>query len=533
MLPFAIDAVVGLFLFATTCTTLFQFVLLALCWKYWRSVGSGPAPAPPALSGEHPFVTIQLPMFNESAIAGRIIDAVADFDYPHDRMEIQVLDDSIDDSPRLLRAKIAELRESHPELRVTLLHRTDRSGFKAGALSAALPAARGEFIAVFDADFVPAPDFLTKTLPWFAAHDVAVVQSRWGHLNPRDSLITRFQEFFLDCHHSVEQRGRCDAGYFLTFNGTAGVWRRKAMEEVGGWNTDTLAEDLDLSFRVQVRGWRIQFLEQYPTPGELPNSILALRVQLFRWMKGNAQVGRKIFPSLLRAKLPLVVKANALFQVFATLSIVAGLFATVVSAVLPILIALSPESSRLLGFSIASYTWIPFVAILYGTPRLRFDSGPLIPRVVEFVFRMIWFLIVMAGLSTQGSIAVFQALFGGRGDWVVTPKGFTAAMGTATQRTQKRLPRYMWLDVPVALYLAFALGVAIWTGSLGLIVVMAFWLCGHLYLFGGSLWEISARPHAAPTSSTLLPSGVPSFETIPAIDSAVLPVDAKGIASSL
>jgi len=492
-----IDAIVSLFLAAIFCTAIYQTAVLVLCWKYWRDVRRGGSPPPPLEPAARPFVTIQLPMYNESSVAARVIDAVARFDYPHDRMEIQVLDDSTDGSPQLIQNKIAELRQTCPDLRIDLLHRVDRSGFKAGALLAAMPAARGEFLAIFDADFIPSPDFLNRTLPWFAAPDVAVVQSRWGHLNASDSIITRFQEFFLDAHHSVEQRGRCAAGYFLTFNGTSGVWRRKAMEDAGGWSTETLVEDIDLSFRAQVRGWKIRFLEDYVTPGELPDSVLAMRVQLFRWMKGHSQVGRLLLPTVLRSRLPLAVKFHAFCQIFATFSIMASLAILLITGLLPIILAYRPDLNRVLWLGLAGYLWAPFVILVYGTPRLRYDEGSFSSKVLSFIPRALFFLSVMAGLSGQGTLAVLQGLFGKRGDWIVTPKGFAGGKAAgAPRRTQKRLPSFIWLDLPIALYIAASIAVAAWFGVYPLVVFMLVWLTGYLYLFAES-WRDVYRPSAA------------------------------------
>lgn len=504
-----IDAIVVVFLAAIFCSALYQTALLVLCWKYWRDVRRG-VPAPPPLApAARPFVTIQLPMYNESSVAARVIEAVASFDYPRDRMEIQILDDSTDGSHHRIEAKIQELRRTDPDLQIEMRHRTDRSGFKAGALLAAMPAVRGEFIAIFDADFVPRPDFLNETLPWFAAPDVAVVQSRWGHLNAADSVITRFQEYFLDAHHSVEQRGRCAAGYFLTFNGTSGVWRRKAMEEAGGWSTSTLVEDLDLSFRAQIRGWKIRFLEDYVTPGELPDSVLAMRVQLFRWMKGHSQVARLLLPSVLRSRLSVAVKFQAFCQILATLSIVASLVVLLITGLIPILLAYRPDLNRVLWLGAAGYLWVPFVALVYGTPRLRYDSGSFRTKLTSFLPRSLFFFTVMAGLSGQGTMAVLQGLFGRRGEWIVTPKGFAGGTGAdKPQRTQKRLPNFVWLDIPIALYVAASIGVAAWMEVYPLIAFMLCWLTGFVYLFVESWMDVYRAPRTRRVAVRVPPTPV-------------------------
>ncbi len=234
-----------------------------------------------------PFVTIQLPLYNDKPVVERLLRNISKIDYPHNKLEVQVLDDSTDDSAALTAEIISELKtEGFPIYHIT---RTHRKGFKAGALKAGLETAKGEFIAIFDSDFVPQPDWLKKTLPYFKNEKLGVVQTRWGHLNKNYSLLTKLQAFLLDYHFILEQTGRNFGKHFINFNGTAGVWRKSCILDAGNWEGDTLTEDLDLSYRAQLKGWEFKYLREVETPAELPITIAAARSQQFRWNKGAAE----------------------------------------------------------------------------------------------------------------------------------------------------------------------------------------------------------------------------------------------------
>lgn len=283
---------------------LHRFVLLWTFWRWRRRTPS--APPPPA---EWPVVTVQLPIYNERYVARRLLDSVCALDYPPEKLEIQVLDDSTDDTRELVARRVAFWRSRGRD--VHHLHRDERKGFKAGALAAGHRRARGELIAVFDADFVPPPDFLRRAVPWLADPAVGLVQARWGHLNQDYSSLTRAQAVLLDGHFVVEHAARHAAGCFFNFNGTAGVWRRRAVDEAGGWSQDTLTEDLDLSYRAQLAGWRFVFLPDLIVPAELPADAQAFKRQQFRWAKGSMQTARKLLPTLLAAPLPWAVRWEA------------------------------------------------------------------------------------------------------------------------------------------------------------------------------------------------------------------------------
>src|SRR5438874_8905117 len=262
-----------------------------------------------------PVVTLQLPLYNEMYVADRLIDAVCRLDYPRDRLEIQVLDDSTDETRSI--AEVAVRRFAAQGVDIKYYHRADRRGFKAGALEAGLRAARGEFVAIFDADFIPTPDFLLRVIPHFDDSKVGMVQARWGHINQDYSLLTKIQSILLDGHFVLEHGGRNRSGRFFNFNGTAGVWRRLAIDDAGGWQHDTLTEDLDLSYRAQLRGWRFVFVSTLIAPAEVPVEMNGFKSQQHRWAKGSIQTCRKLLPRILRAKIPFGVKAEAFFHLTA------------------------------------------------------------------------------------------------------------------------------------------------------------------------------------------------------------------------
>jgi cellulose synthase/poly-beta-1,6-N-acetylglucosamine synthase-like glycosyltransferase len=288
-----------------------RYYLVYLYMKHRDNVPKQPAsPLDPL-----PRVTVQLPIFNEMYVADRLIQAVCQLDYPRHLLEIQVLDDSTDET-RDIAAQSVE-RQAERGFDITYLHRTDRRGYKAGALEAGLREANGEYIAIFDADFIPPPEFLRQTLPHFADDKVGMVQARWGHLNQDYSLLTKIQAILLDAHFVLEHGGRNRAGCFFNFNGTAGIWRRAAIDAAGGWQHDTLTEDLDLSYRAQLAGWRFVFLPDLVAPAEVPVEMNSFKSQQHRWAKGSIQTCRKLLPRVLQSDLPLAVKAEAFFHLSA------------------------------------------------------------------------------------------------------------------------------------------------------------------------------------------------------------------------
>ncbi len=282
----------------------------ALVFLYWRHRKNAPQQA--GQFEDLPHVTIQLPMFNERFVARRIIEQTCKIEYPRDKLQIQVLDDSTDDTVQIALDTVEEMRAKGHD--VEFIHREDRTGFKAGALENGLVSAKGEFISIFDADFMPEPGFLMESIHYFTDPKICVVQTRWDHINREDSLLTKSQAIFLDGHFAIEHVSRNRSGRFMSFNGTGGTWRKSAIADAGGWKHDTLTEDLDLSYRAQLKGWKFVFLPEMTSPAELPQEMNAFKAQQFRWTKGGAQNAIKLLPKVMLAKIPLKVKVEAFFH---------------------------------------------------------------------------------------------------------------------------------------------------------------------------------------------------------------------------
>ncbi|HOQ60035.1 MAG TPA: glycosyltransferase family 2 protein [Vicinamibacterales bacterium] len=306
--------VLGSYFFVLVLLGLYGWHRYYLVYAYHKNKDRVPGP-PPAWEGPLPPVTIQLPLYNEMYVVDRLLQAAARIDYPRDLLEIQVLDDSTDETTEVARRGAERLVEQGFD--VKLLHRTNRAGFKAGALDAGLKVARGEFVAIFDADFVPSPDFLLKTVPYFQDPAVAMVQARWGHVNADYSTLTRVQAVLLDAHFVLEHGSRNRSGHFFNFNGTAGIWRRSVIPAAGGWQHDTLTEDLDLSYRAQLLGWKFLFLPDLVAPAEVPVEMNAFKSQQHRWAKGSIQVCLKLLPRILQSDQPFGVKAEAFLHLTA------------------------------------------------------------------------------------------------------------------------------------------------------------------------------------------------------------------------
>jgi cellulose synthase/poly-beta-1,6-N-acetylglucosamine synthase-like glycosyltransferase len=300
---------------------------LLVCWsrKNKKNNTKGLSQSPDPMK-YYPFVTVQLPLYNERFVAARLIDSSAGLQWPKDKIEIQVLDDSDDDTVQIIDERVHYW--SHKGITIHVLRRNDRSGFKAGALGYGLTKANGEFIAVFDADFLPTPDFLLRTTPYFSDQKTGMVQARWGFLNTEHSWLTALQSLLLGQHFSIEHFVRFRRGLFFNFNGTAGIWRRKAIESAGGWQADTVTEDLDLSYRAQLEGWRFIYLDKLVVPSELPVTLASFRSQQQRWAKGSVQTAKKILPRLLTSRLPVNVKCEAVAHLLANFCWLLGTIVT-------------------------------------------------------------------------------------------------------------------------------------------------------------------------------------------------------------
>ena len=382
-------------------------------YLYKRNRGKGPRPGPPL--DPPPVVTIQLPLYNEMYVADRLIEAVCRIEYPRDRLEIQVLDDSTDETRTI--AERAVRRLSGQGIDIKHYHRADRRGFKAGALEEGLRVARGEFIAIFDADFIPTADFLTRLMPHFSAPKIGMVQARWGHINEDYSLLTKIQAILLDGHFVLEHGGRNRSGLFFNFNGTAGVWRREAIDDAGGWQHDTLTEDLDLSYRAQLRGCRFVFVSDLIAPAEVPVEMNAFKSQQHRWAKGSVQTCRKLLPTILRAKIPLGVKIEAFFHLTAN-------FNYPLMCVLSVLMFPSMVIRYNMGWYEMLLIDVPlFFAATFSVCNFYMICQREIHRDWRARLRYLPFLMSIGiGLSINNTRAVFEALFNKQSEFTRTPK---------------------------------------------------------------------------------------------------------------
>ncbi len=406
-----------------------------------------------------PMVTVQLPLYNEMYVVERLIDSIAAFDYPKDRFEIHILDDSTDETTTLVAAKVAEYKGKG--FQIEHIRRSNREGFKAGALRDGMAFAKGDFFAIFDADFLPQPDFLKRTIPHFEDPRVGVVQTRWEHINEDYSLITRLQAMQLNVHFTVEQGGRQAGRYLLQFNGTAGVWRRKTIEDAGGWEADTLTEDLDLSIRAQLKGWRIVFLEKVGSPAELPAEMNGLKSQQYRWMKGGAETARKMLPAVWRSpSLSFWQKMHSSMHLLASSIFVFVFLVGVLSVPLLFFMDRLPISVDYLKWFL--FGWMVVIVVYYvANVQLELKQGSsYLSRLLKFVILFPLFLALSMGLSLHNSIAVLQGFLGRKTPFVRTPKYNLKSKKDSFIRKRYQLGNINWATLMegfLALY--FAAGV--------------------------------------------------------------------------
>jgi cellulose synthase/poly-beta-1,6-N-acetylglucosamine synthase-like glycosyltransferase len=359
-------------------------------------------------------VTIQLPLYNELYVVERLIDAVCAIDYPKDKLEIQVLDDSTDETADVA-AKIVELKKKLG-FDISHIHRDNREGYKAGALEEGLAIAKGKYIAIFDADFLPRKNFLKKTLSFFSDDNVGMVQTRWEHLNSNYSILTKAQALALDGHFVIEQTVRNKAGFFINFNGTGGVWRKECIEDAGNWHSDTLTEDLDLSYRAQLNGWKFIFLKDFTSPAELPSEINALKAQQFRWTKGAIETAKKILPLVWKSNVPLRVKLQSTFHLSNNLVFPFILLVAILNVPL---IFIKNSGSHEVYFALMSVFVLAFISTflfyLYSQRDVRSDWRK---KIVLFPL----FMAGSMGLAVNNSRAVFEGLMNRKSEFVRTPK---------------------------------------------------------------------------------------------------------------
>ena len=438
-----------------------------------------------------PPVTVQLPIFNEKYTVERLLHAATQLDYPIESLQIQVLDDSTDDTYALV-ARLVDQYKSRG-INIELIHRVDRTGYKAGALNHGLKTATGELIAIFDADFVPKPDWLKRTAPSFQNPKLGCLQTRWGHTNQQYNSLTRAEAMGIDGHFIIEQTVRSKNGFFLNFNGTAGLWRRACIEDAGGWQWDTLTEDLDLSYRAQMRGWKFDYLPDVVVPAELPPQVEAYKKQQFRWAKGSFQVVRKILPSVLRAKMPLTVRFMAILHL--TGYFVHPLMLSLLLLTLPVGLFV-PGAFKIFPISLIAGFGPP---LLYLTATAT-QHRSILKRLKSFPV----LVIVGFGLSLSTTIAVVEGLFSKGGAFIRTPKLNLDNKGRQRQKIDHAyvapLSSMVWVEIALGIYALFTGIVLSHYIGWGIVPWMIIYMLGFFYIAGLNL--IQHAPQTGKQRST-------------------------------
>ena len=436
---------------------------------------------------EWPDVTIQLPIFNEKYTIERLLHAVARLEYPSGHLQIQVLDDSTDDTSSLVSQLVDQYK--FQGINIELIHRTNRRGYKAGALNDALPRATGELIGIFDADFVPKPDWLKKTVPLFQDPKLGCLQTRWGHTNRNYNSLTKAEAMAVDGHFVVEQSVRSSNNLFLNFNGTAGLWRRACIEDSGGWEWDTLTEDLDLSYRAQMRGWKIGYLPNVVVPAELPSQVEAFKKQQFRWAKGSFQVVRKILPDVVkRPDLPWYVRLMAVLHL--TGYLVHPLMLALLLLTLPVGL-LIPSEFKVFPLSVLAG---------FGPPLLYIAASASHTLPLRQRLKLLPLLTILGfGISLSTSIAVLEGLTGKAGDFVRTPKLNQSNSRKHSQTIDRSylppISPLVWAEIGLGLYALLTIFVLEPHDGWGIIPWMSIYILGYFYIAGLNLIQHLPKVH--------------------------------------
>lgn len=472
--------------------SLFGAHRLRILWQYWRNRRR--AHEPVARFEVLPRVTVQLPLFNEFEVVEGLMNAVSGLDYPRDRLQIQVLDDSTDDTVEECQRRVEELRARGFD--AEYLHRTDRTGFKAGALDAGMASATGEFICIFDADFRPYPDYLQRMIHHFTDEKVGMVQARWGHANRDFSLLTRLQALFLDGHLVLEQTARSRHGDFLNFNGTAGIWRRQAIVDGGGWQHDTLTEDLDLSYRTQLKGWRFVYLPDVVVPAELPPDMDGFKTQQHRWTKGSIQVCKKMLRRVWQSQESLGRKLEATAHLTSNFAYLLTLGVLVLMYPANFVIGNPWAKAVLVDIPVFFFACLSVVLFYLTAQGAQTKWGWL--KAVPYLPLL---LALGIGMSINNGRAVLEALFNQKSDFVRTPK-----YGVLTRDEAKKKPgRYkagksigLWIEVALTVYFAALLGMALERGQWGSVPFLLLFFGGFAYVAAGSLLKRYSMAAFAP-----------------------------------
>jgi cellulose synthase/poly-beta-1,6-N-acetylglucosamine synthase-like glycosyltransferase len=459
-----------------------RYTLVYLYYKHRKDY----RPDPPKHFDELPRVTVQLPIFNEQFVIDRLLDAICAMDYPPEKLEIQVLDDSTDETQEVASALVERYAAlGHP---IEYIHRTNRHGYKAGALDAGLKMAKGEFIAIFDADFVPPPDWLMRVIHHFAEPEIGMVQTRWTHLNRDYSMLTQIEAILLDGHFVLEHGARARSGDFFNFNGTAGMWRRQAITDAGGWQHDTLTEDTDLSYRSQMAGWKFKYLPDIECPAELPIEMTAFKTQQARWAKGLIQTSIKVLPMMFKSNVPRRIKVEAVYHLTANLSY--PLMVVMSALLIPAMICRFYQGwFQMLLIDVPLFTASSFSISMFYLVSQRV----LFPKSwTKTLFYLPFLMALGIGLTVTNTKAVMEALLGIKSAFARTPKYRVAKKGEKSQaaKYRKRLVLAPWIELFIGCYFVAAILYTFsnhnyFTAPFLILFVWGYWYTGLMSLLQG------------------------------------------------
>jgi cellulose synthase/poly-beta-1,6-N-acetylglucosamine synthase-like glycosyltransferase len=480
------------------------YLMLYYYWKMKRAEREGDIPKRPRFKSlkDAPMVTVQLPIFNEKYVAPRLIKSVCAMDYPKDKLEIQVLDDSTDETSFIVGQIVNEYKAQGFDIK--MIRRNNRQGYKAGALQEGLAIAKGEFIAIFDADFIVPRRFLKVTIPYFNSKEkIGAVQTRWGHLNKDYSMLTLGQAVALDGHFYIEQKLRADNGYFINFNGTCGIWRKAAIYDAGGWESDTLTEDLDLSYRAQLRGWKIEFVRDMVVPGEVPVDFNGFRAQQYRWTKGAFETARKLMKPVMKSKLPLKVKYEAFVHL--TNNMVFPLLFGLVMLALPVLIIKidRPDTLRwyFLILSAFTITVFPYPIIygitnknLYKTKKKNNKSEPFFERF-SYIFVPLFLIGGFMSLSLSNTWGIFKGIQRKPTEFTRTPKFNLVSKKDRIQSKKyvEKISPMCFIELILTFYLLVTTTYAVIASQFTLLPFLALYTMGFGYLSVASIYQTAVH----------------------------------------
>lgn len=483
----------------------------ALVYRFFKNRKNVASP-PPEID-KWPKVTVQLPIFNERYVIERLIDAVSQFDYPRELLDIQVLDDSTDETRQV--ASDCVQRHRDLGLPVTYIHRTNREGFKAGALAHGLKSATGELVAIFDADFIPPADFLRRTVPYFADSKLAMVQTRWSYINRNYSPLTEVEAILLDGHFAIEHSSRFRSHLFFNFNGTGGVWRRAAIDDSGGWQHDTLTEDTDLSYRAQLRGWQFLYLPEIDCPSELPIEMNAFKTQQARWAKGLMQTAKKVLPRVMKSNVPIEVKTEAFFHLTANISYPLMVVLSII--LLPAMIVRFYQG----WFQVLVIDFPLFMASTCSISSFYLAAErAFYPKTWKRTFFYLPFVMAVGiGLSVRNAFAVMEALFDVKSEFVRTPKYRVEANAKTTAAVKKSYrKRAGWMpfiEVGLGLYFAATVLYAMQNQNYATVPFLILFVWGYLYTgfmsLGQTYFERLRLVETAPETQTAPSTAAPGF----------------------